>query len=253
MRKLIKYELRKDMILYIIVFSVIMMLEFYLLGSILAKSEANIVISTLLFIMCGSSAILLVEVLGVVSFARELGSKYSYMTFMTPNSTFKIVGAKYITLLIITTLLTAIFAVSAVADVRLALYKYDSVNDFIEMVDFILEMGQTSISEIVLGFAISFLIIWLDILTTVSFAYLAITLSATILSNKRGKGWLAVGLFIGIRIITSVIKNFIPVFEFGDTFLLMLAGQWMTFVFEILLVVGTYFGVSIMLDKKVSL
>ena len=88
MRKLIKYELRKDMILYIIVFSVIMMLEFYLLGSILAKSEANIVISTLLFIMCGSSAILFVEVLGVVSFARELGSKYSYMTFMTPNSTF---------------------------------------------------------------------------------------------------------------------------------------------------------------------
>lgn len=253
MRKLIKYEFRKDMLLYIIIFSVIMMLEVYLLISILTKSEVNIVISMLLFIMCGSASIIFVEVLGAVSFARELGSKYSYMTFMTPNSTFKIVGAKYIMLLIVTVLLTAVFVGSTVLDVQIALHRFNSINDFLEMMDFIMGMGNTSVAELVLGFLITLFTIWLDILTTVSLIYLAITLSATILANRRGKGWLAVGLFVGIRIVVSVINNFLPVFEFGDTFILLLAGQWLRIVFEIILVIGTYFGVSKLLEKKVSL
>ena len=87
MLKLIKYELRKDMTLYIVIFSILFALELYLGGSILCKSDANVAISMILFLLCGWAGIIFLMIMGVVSYARELNSKYSYMTFMTPNST----------------------------------------------------------------------------------------------------------------------------------------------------------------------
>ena len=53
MLKLIKYELRKDMTLYIVIFSILFALELYLGGSILCKSDANVAISMILFLLCG--------------------------------------------------------------------------------------------------------------------------------------------------------------------------------------------------------
>ena len=46
----------------------------------------------ILFLLCGWAGIIFLMIMGVVSYARELNSKYSYMTFMTPNSTYAIVG-----------------------------------------------------------------------------------------------------------------------------------------------------------------
>lgn len=254
MLKLIKYELRKDMTLYIVIFSILFALELYLGGSILCKSDANVAISMILFLLCGWAGIIFLMIMGVVSYARELNSKYSYMTFMTPNSTYAIVGAKYLTLFIVTVLASALYILFIYADVQLTMVKYGNIRNMREMADQILEiMAGTNISDIIIGIAAVVLGIWINIILTVSFAYLAITLSATILANKKGKGWLAFGLFVVIRVVTAIASSHIPTFDFGDSFAQMIAGSWLVYLFEILFIIGTYIGVSELLKRKVSL
>lgn len=254
MLRLIKYELRKDSILYLIIFSVLFLLEGYLLASVILENDANMIFSITLFMLCGWAGIMFLMVMGIVSFARELGSKYSYMTFMTPNSAYRIVGAKYLTLLITTVVSTAVYGGFIYLDVTVIMYKFGELKNLMDYFNAFMEMfAKISVADIVSAIVSTFLSIWVNIFLTVSFAYLATTLSYTILANKKGKVWLAIGLFVAIRIVTAIIINFLPVFNFGDSFSAMMAGSWLVYLFEFLFIIGTYFVVSVLLDKKVSL
>lgn len=255
MLKLIKYEYRKSITIFIIIFGVLFGLETYLAVSILAKSTTNIAISTLLYMLIGWAGIMGLMVIGVISYARELNAKYSFMMFMTPNSTYRIVGAKYLTLLITTVVATLLYGAFVYLDVRLAMSRFEDTADMLEMVNELMEvLFGKNISNLVIGFVGMVVGIWVSILLTVSFAYLAITLSNTVLANKRGKGWLAVGFFVAIRVVVQIVSNLLPSFDFGnDTLLQIMAGQWPTYIFELLFIVGTYIGVSELLKRKVSL
>lgn len=253
MLRLIKYQYRKDLPMYIVIFSVIMALASYLALSIAAESEFNMVFAMILYILCGSGAVIFIMILGVISYSKEINSKSSFMTFMTPLSTFEIVGAKYITLIVTTVVTTALYAGGGYLNIMLAVAKFNEINDIRDMLDYMLTLFDSSFTEIMSTFFVAVFSVWLTILLTVSYAYLAITLSSTILANRRGKGWLAVGLFVGIIIFVNLITNIIPKFDFGDSFVEQFLSNWLVYLFEILLIIGTYFGVSILLKKKVSL
>lgn len=253
MFKLVKYEYRKDITMYTIIFAGLFVLEAYLLGSILAESEANIAISILLYTLAGFAGVIMLMVLGVISYSREINSKSSFMTFMTPNSTYKIVGAKYFAIFSASVLATALYMIFIVIDVKVALNVYNELGTVSEFLDEILFTLDTSISELTAVLVSMFISVWMSIILVVSFAYLAITLSATLLANKKGKGWLSFGLFVAIYVITTIITNHLPTFDFGDSLMQLIAGSWISYVFELALIIGTYFGVSILLKKKVSL
>ncbi len=253
MFKLIKYEYRKDLPMYIVIMSVIAALTGYLAISILAKSEVNIGISLVLYILGGWGAVLFIMVIGVISYAREINSRISYMSFMAPVSTFEIVGAKYLSLIFTTVAATALYGLGIYLNATLALNQFEEIHDMAEMIDYILVYFGTDLASLIINFVVTILSIWLTILLTVNYAYLAITLSSTILANRRGKAWLAIGLFVGIRIVTSIITNFLPKFEFGTSFFEVVMSNWLVYAFEVLLIIGTYFGVSFLLKKKVSL
>lgn len=255
MLKLIKYECRKNITVFIIIFGALFGLEAYLGGSILAKSTTNIAIASILYMLIGWAGIMGLMVIGVISYARELNAKYSFMIFMTPNSTYKIVGAKYLMLLVTAVVATLLYGAFVYFDVRLAMSRFEDTADMLEMINDLMKvLFGKNISNLIIGLVGMVVEIWVSILLTVSFAYLAITLSSTILANKKGKGWLAVGFFFAIRVVVQVISNFLPSFDFGnDTLLQIMAGQWPVYVFEILFIIGTYIGVSELLKRKVSL
>lgn len=253
MFKLIKYEYRKDIVTYIVVASVMLVLEAYLALSLLFKNNTNVAIATVLFVLCGWAVVMFIMIMGVVSFARELNSRSSYMTFMTPNSAFKIVGAKYVTVFLTTLIVTGLFGLFGYLDMQLAMIKYNDINNMKEMVDLVLSMADTSLSGIFASIAAMIINIWINIFTTVSMAYLGVTLSCTLLANSKGKGWLAFAFFIVIRIVLSVVTHFLPSFELGYDLWQIVLGEWPSLLLELLMVVGTYFGVSNLLAKKVSL
>ncbi len=254
MFKLIKYEYRKDLVLYIVLFAVLLVLEAYLLFGILSGQDAHLAISIVLFVLGASAGILFIFIMGVVSYAREINSKYSYMTFMTPSSAFQVVGAKYLSLFFATALASGLYVFFIYLDYRLVALKYGDVIDTMKMLEDVLSIMGINANSILIALLASLFLEWIGIFVTVSYAYLAITLSATILANKKGKGWLAVGLFVAIYIITRIILHYLPTFDFGnETLMEIMAGSWLQYLFELIVIIGTFFGVSILLNKKVSL
>ena len=94
MGKLIKYELRKNLGMLIAMLSTIGAVEIYFLLSLAADKESHVVVSAFLMPIGCFLIALLVFILGVTSYSRELSQKSSYLLFMTPHSTLSIISSK---------------------------------------------------------------------------------------------------------------------------------------------------------------
>ncbi len=253
MGRLIKYEFRKDSGTYLSLFGILVVTEIYFIISFLLKSTNNMVMALVLAEIGGACGILALMIQGAVSYAKEINSKYSYMTFMTPNSTYKIVGSKYLSLLIVTVAGTLIFGLFLGLNIKLITDRYDQINFLRSMFDEIGEAYGFNTGSYIASFMASLVTMMIGFFFSVSCAYVAITLSTTILANRRGKGFLSVVFFFVISILTSIIVSRIPVIDFGDTFFQYLAGNIFIYLFRICLIAGSYLFVSYMLKKKISL
>ncbi len=253
MGKLIKYEFRKDSGTYFTLFGILVVTEIYFIISFLLKSSINMGMALVLAELGGACGIFALMIHGAVSYSKEINSKYSYMTFMTPNSPYKIVGAKYLSLLIVTVAGTMIFSLFLGLNVKLITDRYSEVRMITSVID---ELGQTlgwNTSSYVASFLASLVTMMISFFFSVSCAYVAITLSTTVLANRKGKGFLAVVFFFVIIIITSLIIRKIPVLNFGDTFFENLAGNVYIYLFRAGLILCSYLFISHMLKKKISL
>ena len=94
MGKLIKYELRKNLGMLIAMLSTIGAVEIYFLLSLAADKESHVAVSAILMPIGCFLIALLVFILGVTSYSRELSQKSSYLLFMTPHSTLSIISSK---------------------------------------------------------------------------------------------------------------------------------------------------------------
>ena len=253
MGRLIKYEFRKDSGTYLTLFGILVVTEIYFLISFLLKSDNHMVLSLVLAELGGSFGILALMISGAVSYSKEINSKYSYMTFMTPNSTYKIVGAKYLSLLIVTVAGTLIFSLFLGLNIKLITDRYKEIHIITSELD---ELGRAfgfNTGSYIASFLATLVTMMISFLFSVSCAYVAITLSTTILANRKGKAFLSIVFFFVIVILTSFIAGRIPVMDYGDTFLQYLAGNIYVYSFRLCLIAGSYLFVSHMLKKKISL
>lgn len=252
MGRLIKYEILKDKRTYILLGAAMIIAELYFLLSFCAKSTTNMSISTFIFVLGGVGGIFFLMVLGVMSYSRELSSKYSYMTFMTPNSSYKIIGAKYLTLLIVTVAASFVYIGFVALDVSLVLSRYKQIGLFMELIEAGADAFGWDVSKWVAGAMSTLIQVWISIFLIISCAYLAITFSTTIVANKKGKGFLTFVFFTLIVIIVNVIARLIPD-NGGNTFSQMLIGNIPLYAYYLVIIAGTYLFVSYMLKKKISL
>lgn len=253
MLKLIKYEYRKEMGTYLVLFSALLVAEIYFLFGFAAGSNTNIAIATFAFVFGGVCGILALMLLGAISYSKEINSKYSYMTFMTPNSPYKIVGAKYISLFIATAVASILYVGFVCLDSYLILKKYDDIRSFSQMVKSAASMFGWDMDTYFSMFVAMLISMWIRFFFTVSCAYLAITLSTTILANKKGKGVLSVVFFFVITFIVSRITAILPKLETGTTMGAEILNNIWIYAFQILMIIGSYLFVSFMLKKKISL
>ena len=108
-------------------------------------------------------------------------------------------------------------------------------------------------SAVTIMFVAMLISMWIRFFFTVSCAYLAITLSTTILANKKGKGVLSVVFFFVITFIVSRITAILPKLETGTTMGAEILNNIWIYAFQILMIIGSYLFVSFMLKKKISL
>ena len=198
MLKLVKYELRKNRTAILVLLAIATALEAYFLISIAREASedvyAAIALLTLLF-ACVSVAVF---ILGVSSYSGELKRRSSYLIFMTPNSTLAVIVSKLIFTLTLSVLFTALTLSLLAVDIPLVAETYGEWEGYFMLFDAVMMQQGVSINEVLLSVALTFAQMFLQLLSYVGVAYLAITISATVLNSRRGRGFLSFALFCAI-------------------------------------------------------
>lgn len=246
MFKLMKYELRKQLFSKIIILITLGILECIFMYGVFTEKESAMGLAIGLFSFLAIAATVFVSFECIATFSNDLKTKQSYMLFLTPNSTYKIVGAKVLTSIAQIILTGAAFAAVIILNVMFLAIRFNEIDSIIKMIQEITK--QILGSNLDLSYIISILFYMvLSWISVVTLAMLSITLSSTFLANSKLKGFVSVAIFFALNyVIFKIYSSFLSelTWRASDFFLVDVA---------VLVVVGaTYFATAWMLDKKVS-
>ena len=196
MGKLIKYELRKNLSMLIAMLSTIGAVEIYFLLSLAADKESHVAVSAILMPIGCFLIALLVFILGVTSYSRELSQKSSYLVFMTPHSTLSIISSKVLYTVVLGVGFAALLGGLLLLDIPLLLDYFGEWSGFAQMLDNLLGTRNLSLAAFLFTALFFALTAFCQVLSMVGLSYLSITLSATLLQNRKGKWVLSVAFFL---------------------------------------------------------
>lgn len=245
MLKLMKYEFRKQAWSKALILFLAGLLEVVFFIAVAIEHEKSLGVSVAGMMMLGSISLMYVSFECIMTFSSEMKTKTGYMLFMTPNSAFKIVGAKILSAGIQILLTGLAFGALAVIDISVGVIRFDGIAKMKEIFMRFLS-AFTHIDwdlETIFLWLFAVLIAWFSFIVL---AFLSITLSTTVLSNSKLKGFVSFVLFIALMLIFSWLINKIKMDNF-QTEMLMQCLAWTGFS------ILSYIGTSWMLDKRVSL
>lgn len=248
MLKLFKYELRKTLNIKIIMLCVTGILELFFLFGLYGDNDNIFAASCFFLFLMAFVATVIIGVHSMKLLRNDLNTKQAYMLFMTPNSSYKILGAKVIENGVSIFLAGAFFFLLGVLDMTLILGKYGGLSDLIEFVNEFLAYRDMDMISVGLMASYAFVQIahWLYI---ISVAFFAIVLSATFFNGKKWNSFASLGIFIAIVVVVNVIINAI----FGGASIAISSAQnlIMSAIFFVLSVV-MYFITAWVMDNSLS-
>ena len=226
MSKLLKYELRKTWALKLIILGVTAAAELAFLITLFLDTENHEVLGVtcmlLFFIALGGT--ILIGVQSVLTLHRDMNTKQGYMLYMTPQNSFRILGAKLLENGLSLVLAGAFFFLLGLLDVTLLFSRMGSLEelwkffqDFVRMLNDEIQLNAQSILCLVTELLAS----WL---ATVSIAYLADIISAALLNGRKMNGFLSFLFFILLTVLLSWIQNRFRAGMAIETALLVRAG-----------------------------
>lgn len=207
MLKLMKYEFRKTMFSKMILLVVTAIAELIFLYGIFFESDKGLALGTTGLMFCGIFGILYIGIESLISFHRDLNTKQSYMLFLTPNSSYKILGAKVIENGLSILLVGACFAGLTVLDMTIAVLYIGGLKELMDVLESVMDISITWNSAIAKDVLMVFMVMLSSWIMAVTSGYLAILLSATVLAGKRLSGLASFILYLIITWLTSDIAG----------------------------------------------
>ena len=276
MLKLLKYEFRKGLTAMLVMLGVTAALEAYFLYGLYSgpENEVHAGLAAMLLVFMTFAMYVFVLIRGVTSYSGELKSRSSYLIFMTPNSTRKIMASKFLYPLVLGMVLALLYIALGALDVSLLLGHLGEWEDFLnEMQVFLKEMG-VHVDQILFGALFAVIYMALSVLSFFAVAFLAVTLSHTFFRDKSWRWLMALVFYVGINYAIGAVNGLFPaVYEslhvmdapgvaniiaaYGidntpelSELLIYIVPQALVSLAVILI---SFFGCSWMLEKKVSL
>ncbi len=254
MLKLTKYEFRKNLTAPLIMLIVIGIMEIVFLCSLALGAETYVGLSFGLQTTILTFSYLIVLIFSITSYSSELKSKSSYMTFMAPVSTYKVIGAKLLTALIMAVIFGATMFILFPTNVMLIGVKYDGLKSIFDMFKYVIESIGYSFTELLAMLVTTVLELMVIFYLVVVLAYLAITLSSTVLQDKKFKGFVSAIIFFIIFAICMWIDGILPTLidepvGYFEAFVAILP----SYLFFVACIVGGFFATGKILKEKVSL
>lgn len=203
MFKLIKYELRKMRTTLLVLLALLAVLEAYFLISAARDSQVDVIVSLSLMFMGFMVVAFAVFIMGIAAYSNELKQKSSYLVFMTPHGTLAVVASKLLFTVVLGVLFAALLVGMLAIDIPMALDYFGEWRGYFFLFDNLMLQQGVNVDAIFLQVILLSLDALFSLLSGVSVAYFAITLSATFLQNRRGRGLVSVLLFLGIMWLLS--------------------------------------------------
>ena len=207
MSYLIKYEFRKCLLSKLILLGVTAFLQVLFLTGIYADKDVPLGIGMVGLFFIALVGIFYIGIESILILYKDITTRQSYMLFMTPNSSYKILGAKALENAFSVMLSGLFYSALGSLDLWLLFSKFGSIQDFLNlfqniMVNFDSRLELSSRSVFTLLFMV--LCSWLMEIVT---GYLAVVLSCTILSGRKGSGIISFLVYIAISFLLSWIVN----------------------------------------------
>ncbi|WP_287386794.1 hypothetical protein [Lachnospira sp.] len=255
MFKLLKYEIRKNIAPLLIFFLALAFLEGYFLICYSNVDYSGLELAIVLLVFATAISYFIVFALAISSYSKELKNKTIYLIFMTPNSTISIILSKLIHAILTAFVVALVFAAIGFWDIKLYASLFDTANfSALDILDIVLVSLDTNLSTFILSIVFTIISVVIVFLTYVVMGYLSITISATILSNSKARGFLSVALFIAFVIVYAVIINHLPKLNSSPENI----GEYLFSILPqiIISLISMFFmiwGTAYLLDKKISL
>ncbi|MBQ7470302.1 MAG: hypothetical protein IJS76_07750 [Pseudobutyrivibrio sp.] len=206
MLKLFKYELRKTLSLKVIMLCITAIMELFFLIGLYGDNDNIFSASCFFLFIMAFVATVIIGVHSMKLLKNDLNTKQAYMLFMTPNNSYKILGAKVIENAVSIFLTGAFYFLLGALDMTLILGKYGELSDLIYYINRLFELREwDSISvTLVASYVLVQIVHWLYI---ISVAFFAIVLSATFFNGKKWNSFASLGIFIAIVVVVNMILN----------------------------------------------
>ena len=255
MLKLIKYEFRKNLYGIAVMLGIIALAQIYFMYACFIDQNRNKALAgAWILFFCAVVCFFMVFAFGIVPYSRELSNKTSYLVFMTPNRSIKIIGSKLLFTFLNGVMVALLLAGLWLIDWKLLMDMWEQEVSVIEMVFDLVKNFGINVTDIAYGislFVINFLI---NFFMAVTLAYLCITLTATVLQNRKIKGLISVILYIFLFYAVNKIGGLLPVlYESPENMQQVVITALPCMVFFLIIIAGAVVGTAQLLDKKVSL
>ena len=209
MLRLLKYELRKTLFSKLILLGITVIAEAIFLIGYWSKKENTLTIGALLLFFIAISGIALMGLLSLITLHRDMNTKQGYMLFMTPNSCYKILGAKVIECSISLLIAGAFFFALGLLDFNLLLGKdtnrqiWDLFTQMVRSVNDTIILDAPHLSALLF----SMIACWI---CTVTIACLSDVICTALLYGKRGNLVITFVLFIAMNYGISKLLQLVP-------------------------------------------
>ena len=209
MLHLLKYEMRKTLFSKLILFGITAIAEAIFLIGFWGKKENTLLIGALLLFFIAITGITLMGILSLITLHRDMNTKQGYMLFMTPNSCYKILGAKVIECSLSLLLAGAFFFALGYLDFSLLLGTganktiLDMINQVIFSINKQIVLDAPHLSALVF----SMIACWI---CTVTIACLSDVICTALLYGKKGSLVITFVLFIALNYGIGKLLQLVP-------------------------------------------
>lgn len=209
MLRLLKYELRKTLLSKLVLLGITLFTEVIFLIGLWGKKDNTLALGAILLFFIAIIGIGMMGLLSLVTLHRDMNTKQGYMLFMTPNSCYKILGAKVLECGISILLAGAFFFALGWLDFSLLLGQgankeiWRMFTEAIKVINDKIVLDAAHVSALVFSMLAS----WL---CTVITAYLADVISSSLLNGKKGNLLVTFILFLVLNYAISKLVQLIP-------------------------------------------
>lgn len=203
MLRLLKYEFRKTLFPKLILLALLVIFEGVFLYGYWTDNNSTVTLGLSLFLFTFLCGLLAIGIISLVTLHKDMNTRQGYMLFMTPNSTYRILGAK------VAESGLSMLGIGAVG-LGICLLNFSLIKQELEFITSFLKNFGIGLTPTFPHLSALLVYIICSILCSVTTAYLADVICSSLLNGQKGSMVITFVLFALLNFGIQKIMGLVP-------------------------------------------